>query len=285
MNLSSICAQAKEEIKKGELVTTPLTMSNEVLGYDVSLFLNGQQNPISGGFAKDLETAKGICFAEAIERLITQKINLENPKLFNAEKDPTSAGYAFGLTPEFSKTRSTSEAYEFFVRFHLLTSKGSAALFEPQERSPVSTLVLSEFEQSLHYLKSDQILIDNKILQLHCLVLLGQKRKGLFWGIASGTETKGLGEKAAIEMYRNKKIFEFEASQQNQVLNKNRKRILKFGSKFDKKDIDFIHSYHWPKPKIEFQHILELPEKMGYLARTKIADVPSWDQIPTESLA
>lgn len=178
----------------------------QVVSYDKN------NNPLGGGVAVDIETAKRISLAEYCERLCFLKISKSQSlsSEFEIKNHPTTCGFAAGFEREKVKLRSIAESLERWVWSKWIDENYKLELTENINHTKISNYLASYFERCLIFKKDFKIKIPHDV-ELQFVVFLGFKNGGVFPGSRVCSINENPYEHAVVEAYRHLKISEMES--------------------------------------------------------------------------
>lgn len=191
----------------------------EAIGYQSALITTSTV-PFAGGTARDLNTARRICIAEAVERatflkLIRSETKEQLDELLLKEY-PTTCGFAAGFDERKTTFRATCEAIERWAWSQWIDKGFGLMQVQPQLKTELSSKFEKHFD-SVHYFRT-HIKLSGKQRPSFVgedflfNVVIGVKADGIFPGSRVTTVNDESWEHPLLEAWRHHQIFVNELS-------------------------------------------------------------------------
>ncbi|MGZ3775668.1 MAG: hypothetical protein ACXVCY_17970 [Pseudobdellovibrionaceae bacterium] len=230
----------------------------------------------SGGFHKNLNTARKIAVSEFIERNIVKHFSLQRPKEWQFDKVPTGCGFAVGFNKDATVFRSLCEAIERWTLSKWIDENFLMEKVNPTLNSVSSNFFASTFENVEYYLHEIPMNVSgNKVAIISVGAVVAQMNDGIFLGSRASLDLHDVWEHALLEAYRHLLIFrnglESSIFPFNRIFYfaKNKNDALK---QINSKKRNFL-----PMPSIDFQRVEPLPQDEGiFIARTILSGGKPW---------
>lgn len=271
-----------------------LSDSGDEIGKESYVFLDGENQPVGGGFGATAEEARTIAISETIERFLVWQIlesgNYDEITHFGLDKNPSSSGFAYGFDPQAVAFRSLCEAFEHHVRFHGLylgKRMETQQVYKPAEARSPASVALGYFDSAqLLYKTGDVYLSSDHKAKLTASVVLATDVQGAYVGASAGVGTPDSHPNhALLEAWRNKRIVNSCAGSSLESLPSVRRRNVYFGIRKELALAQVNSSTDpWPEAKITVFVSREYTELGGYLTRAVINDTPPWSDLAEERL-
>lgn len=270
--------------QEGELINSV----NKSVGFQSSI-ITKSGTPYAGGTAGDLNLARRICVAEAIERasFINVSIKKKVDDLYLLEEYPTTCGFAAGFNVNHTIFRSICEAVERWAWSKWIDDELGIPEVEVNLSSELSQFYSDAFDR-VHFFQRE-IKLSDKLLpsfigsDFHLSIAIGVKGKGIFPGSRVTTLEDEPWEHSLLEAWRHKIILENEILQSEPETLFDR-RIKHFGE--DGLDtLSKIRSFsigEFPRPQLRLLKEVARGKydisNLYYVWRALCSDYVGWDK-------
>lgn len=264
---------------------TNLSDGHESVGHQVTMVLK-DNTPFAGGTHADLNSARRICAAEAIERayyLKSQRESNEHHDPLLLRLHPTTCGFAAGFERQATAYRAVCEAVERWCWSKWVDVGLKIERAENPSLSNLTKHLARDFE-SVIYLQKTITLSSGPLLlpfiprEFQFSVAIGISNGGIFPGSRVTTAEDNCWEHPVLEAWRHLHIFrnELRADQKMDIFDR---RIFNFGS------VGAVKLHHilepkndgsWPMPALRLNK--EIPTSGNFFVwRALCDDYVGWE--------
>ncbi len=267
------------------LIDMPIMDGSLQVGAEISLKL-GSGEIIASGCGELKETALRICIAEAFERGLVMKINLDSKmkEAFHIDRNPTTCGFAAGFESEKTKYRAVAEGLERWAWSQWIDKKCALELssLDKNKLNNLSKIFLSGFIDFNCYKKVFDLTIDGTNQNFELFIFLGFTKDGIFPGsrVTINGDPEENWNHSILEAHRCLKNFKLNSNidlYQDDII---AHRAIYFGRNKDLA-LKQIHASQqtnnlWPRPSIALLKEYTKYKINIYLWRCLMNDYQGW---------
>ncbi len=260
----------------------PILKEGRVLGWHSYCFSDSNY-PISGGTHPRREIARRIAIAEALERVVVEKLSRDQSlkDRFLLDEFPSSSGFAAGFDDVTTKNRAICEGVERWAWSQWVDYEKGLIEENPLSVSmdPLSQYFMSQFDDTKFFSKDLTVSVSGRPFRFKFYVVIGLKGDGVFPG-SRVTSGKLMGwDHGILEAWRN--LNNFEVSQKNsneEAKNWLSERVKYYGRNGKKalERISQIQNQSWPEGQIRLLSAVPLELQNVHVWRCLLRDFLPW---------